>query len=280
MKRKSQRSRLFCFTSYSNERPVCDEFQYQGGVREICPTTGRHHWQCFGYLGEAKTFNSVCKMLPGCHVEIAKGSLVDNERYCSIGKGTGDTTGIVGTEYRIGVRPSQGHRTDLDEAGQLAMSGRMRDVNPSTYVRYHRGLLALYLLHQSPYKGERMVYWFFGPTMTGKTRTAHDMFPNAYVMSSDAGWFDGYQGESDVIIDDYDSGVFSIREFLLLTDRYPHRVKVKGAMVPWQAKNIVFTSHYWPPHYFPTDRWDEVSRRIGVMRKFVAESSITSATSV
>lgn len=271
MKRKAPRFNLFCWTLYNHDEPIKPScFDYQGGVQETCPSTGKLHWQCFGYSRNAMTCTALNKYLPRVHVEPCKGSLEDNEKYCSPGKGCNDTTFVPDTHYLQGDRPAQGHRSDLDLAAKQAMDGDLKAINPATYVKYHRGLQALHNLHSVPYAGPRHVYWFWGDTNTGKSRTAFYMFPHAYRQSSDAGWFDTYCGQPDVIIDDYAEGVLSIREFLCLTDRYPYHVKVKGSMAPWKAVNIVFTSHYPPFRYFPADRWPEVNRRITEIRPFVS----------
>lgn len=279
MKRKRPaRSRLFSMTCFMVDKPqLLDFMEYIGGVQELCPSSGRVHWQCFFYVSDAMSMQSVLKRIPKdwlAHVEISKGTLEQNELYCSVGKGQipADVTGLPGTEFRFGVKPKQGERVDLKVASALAMSGKMLDVNPSTYVRYHRGLHALQLLHMIPYSGPKEVFWYYGPTATGKSLKAFQENPGAYWQSSDAGWFDGYSGQVCIVVDDMEPGTLSVREFNRLTDVYPYHVKVKGTHCPCMARRIIVTSHWHPSEIFSSDRLPEILRRITVLQKFGGEA--------
>lgn len=70
------------------------------------------------------------------------------------------------------------------------------------------------------------------------------MFPEAFTKMADK-WFNGYQDEKQVIIDDVDSshGTDSFGYLLkIITDHYGCRVETKGGMVPLMAEKIVITS--------------------------------------
>lgn len=90
---------------------LCQFFCYQ---LERCPTSGRLHYQ--GYL-ECKSKSSLDRVKtrilknPKAHVEIAKGTAQQNIDYCSKSE-----TCVLDTFKMYGEpRPSQGHRTDLDD---------------------------------------------------------------------------------------------------------------------------------------------------------------------
>lgn len=58
---------------------------------------------------------------------------------------------------------------------------------------------------------ERKVLWFYGGTGTGKTREAvrlcRELYPESWTMIDvSRGWFDGYDGQEAVILDDLRSG--------------------------------------------------------------------------
>lgn len=268
-KTPAARARLFAFTFWTEHQPILERFRYYGGVREKCPKTGTLHWQCFGYLDNPTTLRALLTYIhenvdSKAHVEIARSLLSANENYCSLGKGTTppDTSGIPGTEFRLGSRPHQGHWSALEEAGILAKKGHFQEIPFELYIKFHRGFHALNMLHMNPYRGPRIVHWYWGSSGTGKSWTANQKCPNAYWQSADDRWFCGYNGEDEVVIDEYEDKMFSTRMLLRLLDENPFRVQFKGGAFCWQARFIIITSRQHPSHYVPGDRWEELERRL------------------
>jgi hypothetical protein len=96
-----------------------------------------------------------------------------------------------------------------------------------------------------------IVLW--GRTGTGKTRFCYEQIKDStYWSPGDYQWFDGYEGQRIVIIDDY-RGEYPLPLFLKLLDRYPMRVPVKGSFVEWCPKKIFITSNIEPAHWYQTD---------------------------
>lgn len=76
----------WCFTSFDIENePKFDEkiMEYLGDNREICPETGRVHFQRFVCFKARKRFTYVQKVVPGLHIERAEGSIDENIAYSS-----------------------------------------------------------------------------------------------------------------------------------------------------------------------------------------------------
>lgn len=91
------------------------------------------------------------------------------------------------------------------------------------------------------------VYW--GPTGTGKTHRAWaEASADAFIKSSSNKWWDGYQGQTNVIIDEFD-GQIGITHLLRWLDKYPCSVEVKGGTVPLRACKFWITSNK------PLDDW-------------------------
>jgi len=97
------------------------------------------------------------------------------------------------------------------------------------------------------------------------------MCPEAYIFSPDSnpsgvGWWDGYGGQRDVIIDDFYGGLrFSF--MLQLLDRYPLRLQTKGGSVVLLATRFVITSNKHPSDWYNYDKfgqhaWPAFNRRI------------------
>ena len=90
------------------------------------------------------------------------------------------------------------------------------------------------------------MYWFYGPTGSGKSRCAEEMFPNAYWAMSTGKWWEGYDGQEVVIINDYRKDFCKFHELLNLLDRYPYRVECKGGSRQFTSKTIVITTPLSP----------------------------------
>ena len=50
---------------------------------EVCPNTGRKHWQCFAYAWKKQRFSAFMKMFPKNHIKKMGGNFRENEVYCS-----------------------------------------------------------------------------------------------------------------------------------------------------------------------------------------------------
>ena len=105
-------------------------------------------------------------------------------------------------------------------------------------------LLKKYVEIQRNFK--TFVYWFYGPTGSGKSRCAEEMFPNAYWAMSTGKWWEGYDGQEVVIINDYRKDFCKFHELLNLLDRYPYRVECKGGSRQFTSKTIVITTPLSP----------------------------------
>lgn len=108
--------------------------------KEVCPTTGRPHLQCYGILKTKRRFNQV-KQLPGlanAHFEASRGSPEQNKTYCSK-EGDFEEFGAIPME--------QGARNDFERFRDwvLTLSERPTDADvfiefPSLYGRYRNNI--------------------------------------------------------------------------------------------------------------------------------------------
>ncbi len=109
------------------------------------------------------------------------------------------------------------------------------------------------------------VYW--GHTGTGKTRLAHILTKRRAWVSPSNVWFDGYEGQEDVIFDDFSSEDMNRGMFLRLFDRYPMTVPVKGGFVNWTPKRAFITSNVEPANWYDND--PAILRRLDGIFRFV-----------
>ena len=263
---KQARYRAFSFTwnNYTDEsepRLKALEYKYLVYGKEV-GAAGTPHLQGMITFSNAKTLSSAIKALPGCHVEVAKDPPALAE-YC---KKDGDV-------YEDGTPPvSKKEQGDAEQARwkrarELATSGNMEEIDDDLYVRYYSTFKKI--------KQDHMVipasiatldfHWFCGPSGTGKSKTARELYPDAYIKNSNK-WWDGYAGQDAVIIEEWDPKLDWGASFLKKwADHYAFNAEVKGGTMMARPKTIVVTSNYTIKDCFPDARdWEPLERRFKV----------------
>ena len=184
----------------------------------------------------------------GWHIEVLRGTVDQAIAYCSKEESR-DAREQFGFVER-GTKPVgagvPGHRSDLTDVAAVISDGgglkQVFDVDPGAFIRYQRGINAAIELHARPRDFKTEVFWYWGGTGTGKSRAAHAAAPDAYWKSASDGWWDGYVGNDDVIIDDYRCDFCKFSALLRLFDRYPLRLQIKGGTVQFVSKRIFVTA--------------------------------------
>jgi hypothetical protein len=208
--------------------------------------------------------NEVCDKT---HWEPARGTAEQNIQYC-----TKASTRVAGP-WEFGECNTQGKRNDIERATEMIDEGKsLREVAiecKMTFVKFHKGLKAYEAITKS--RGPRLfgpegpeVWVFWGPTGVGKSRRAHEEWPDAYRKMTNDKWWDGYKGEETVIFDDFKGSSMKLHDFQTIIDRYPIQVEVKGAVIDLSATRYVFTSNKHPSEWYSqeADPDGTVMRRI------------------
>lgn len=204
---------------------------------EEAPSTGTPHIQGYVYYQSMKSFKQM-QALTEKHADLraAKGSTAQNRTYCS----------KSGKFKEHGEAMEQGQRGDLGEVKHLVEeTGSIRKVIESgasfAQMKYALSILP-YVEQIRTWKPK--VVWFHGMTGTGKTKAAFAAFPDPadrYRNNGNLKWWDGYDGQPNVIIDDIRVESIRFVELLSLLDRYEYRVENKGGYRQFLAKNIIIT---------------------------------------
>lgn len=269
MKNEPKSTRSVFYTAYVD---TCDQFLptvpdvlYHIEQTEVCPTTGRLHYQGAIHFNRAYTWPAIHARLPRYHVESVK-SWKDTIDYCSSKGKHVNKPHVAGTQRTFGTPPAQGQRTDWDTLRQHLVTGDLRSIDLQYHVRYPRGIMhSLDIFYEPERSRDIRVIVLWGPSGTGKTRTAYDLTDGKtwWRMEAKHQWYNGYLNHEVAIIDDFDprdSGI-SLRVFLQITDRYEVRAPTKGGFANFKPKLLIFTSNIHPCDWWPSEN-DKVLRRI------------------
>lgn len=264
----SGKSRLWCFTNFDIKFDYNSYFDNSNGnVKyilyglEICPDTGKQHHQGLIYFKNPRaSIKSVASELGSCHVEMCKGNLDDNIKYCS--KDNNIT--------EIGDKPNQGKRIDLDKIKNEIFNGtnveKLIIDNPLLYHQYGRTLNKLedIALRKKFRSWMTEGIWLHGPSGVGKSHLAFlNYHPDThYILPNDNGWWDGYTGQENVIINEFRAGTMHFCELLDLVDKWPKTVKRRNREpAPFLAKKLIITSPEHPSQvYFNLSQYDKLDQ--------------------
>lgn len=234
--------------------------------KETSPTTGTPHLQGTIVFPSQKTLPQAIKLLPGKpHVEICL-DLFASIEYCKKG---GDIT-----EHGIPpVPPKEKGKKEQRrwlEYKDLARQGRFDELPPDiqfrnlNLIKAHR---ADYLLHANYPDTTEKMQWYYGESGTGKSRKARGDHPNAYLKMCNK-WWDGYNEEEVVIIEDFDSKHDVLCHHLKIwADRYPFPGEFKGGARKLRPRLLIVTSNYHPNQiWFKDEDLNPILRRFHVTR--------------
>lgn len=161
--------------------------------------------------------------------------------------------------WEFGSKPlKRNDAHDWAEIKKLAVAGDLDAVPADVYIRYYHTLKAIKKDHLKPPKRTfpRKCFWFWGPTGTGKTRTALEKFPDAYMKMGNK-WWDGYAGEKAIIMEEVGKKQAEwCGDFLKTwTDEWaPFIGEAKGGAVAPDYDHFLVTSNYSLEDLFGHDR--------------------------
>ena len=238
------------------DKYVCKYMVYGREVGE----SGTPHLQGFTSFVNARSLASVIKSLPGCHIEAARDALKAAE-YC---KKDGDFVerGIAP------LAPKEAALKGIAERWELAKAGKFEELEP-IHLKQYQYIHSKYTVVEDRVGLNNI--WIQGKSGCGKSRYVRDSYQLFYSKPMSK-WWDGYDGEEVVLIDDFDPshGKFLAYHLKIWADHYSFNAEVKGGMLKIRPKTIIVTSQY-PIHacFESAEDIEAITRRFTVVDMFV-----------
>ena len=225
---------------------------------------GTPHLQMFAIFPTATRLAAIKKINPRMHAEPANGTSQQASEYC---EKEGDFEKFGTLPVNTGGKSTKEdiYRTCMD----LAKAGKFQDLeaaHPSLWVRHRNVFLSAPrdFGTRIPDLNHLSGIWIWGPAGTGKSRLARECFPEAYQKRINK-WWDGYNNESSVLIEDVDTTHgFISHDLKLWSDRYTFPAEIKGGAITARPRHVVITSQY---HIH--DIWSDPPTRDALNRRMI-----------
>lgn len=237
---------------------------------EICPETKNKHLQIYLEFSKAVSIGEIRKIFShSVRCFSRKGTREQARNYCMDRKKPGGTWGEV-EEYGSFESGGQGKRSDLDGAVSMVVGGKsiteLATTHPRTYVIFGRGLERLkFRIDRGPKWRDMRVEITWGAAGKGKTKPFVDKCEAEKLeyfeldIFSKRLWFDGYDDEPVLLINDPDMEYFTQAYFKKITDGYRWKCETKGGYTWAKWTRVYITSEQDPQYWW--SRMDEGVRR-------------------
>jgi len=241
------------YENYLKKISLLPSFAYTIAQVEECPKTKRHHIQGYTEFHESTPIAVMRSVLVGISsdaCQVSSGNQKQNITYCS----KTDSQILPPIVFGVPLPNQQGKRTDINLTIALVKKTQsMKKVlmsGPSYLAIRMSEKYLQYMETPRPIMHNKLKFiWIHGKTGTGKTRYVYENYINVFRPVTYK-WWESYDGDKTVLIDDFRKDFCKFHELLTLTDIYPFRVQTKGGSRQIQYDTIIFTSPI-----APADMW-------------------------
>jgi hypothetical protein len=261
--------RNWCFTLNNYDGLVdvdlepCPQLKYYIFQEEVGENE-TPHLQGYLQFTRSQRFEFVTALLPGAHIEVQRGSNEQARDYCK----KQDETYRAGPYEGGTFTPSQGTRTDIQEFKAAIDNGatdrELYDNYTGEYFKYQKLVAHCRSLTSTPRTTKTFVTVVLGGSGSGKSHYVYDQVPEAFRYDADSKYWNGFEGQKDVVFDDFRGSWFTYSKLLQILDRYPMRVYPMYGSVNFNPERIWITTTKKISEWYPNHREDleQLLRRI------------------
>lgn len=237
--------------------------QYLRGQTERGNETGYMHWQLLAVFKKKIRLTGVKELFgSSVHAEPSRSEAASEYVWK-------EDTRVEGTQFELGKRLfKRNDAKDWESIWESAKSGDLDAIPASVRVSSYAALKRIEKDYMRPVAIEREVYVYWGATGVGKSRRAwQEAGFEAYPKDPCTKFWDGYQGQEYVVIDEF-RGQIGISHMLRWLDRYPVCIETKGSGCVLRASRIWITSNLDPRDWYPEldqETKDALMRRMNIV---------------
>ncbi len=228
---------------------------------------GNIHFQGTAIFSTLKSIGQMVKLCPGAHWEPAR-SIANSVKYCE------KEESRIDGPWEHGERPKgQGNRSDIESFRTDVLAGMCdRDLARNHFafmLRYPNGVKNIRLTLGIDRTKFSQTLVFYGPPGSGKSFHARLLAShgtgNYYMVPmpkrGEKLWFDGYDGEPTIIIEDF-NGEVARSVLLRLFDESPMSLPVKGSHVSLRNGSFIVTANSHPLQWYSNIGLGPLERRL------------------
>lgn len=223
--------------------------------------SGTPHYQGYVVFAQRKRLSQLKKLSATAHWEVSKGTPIQASDYCKKDGKFIETGELPQPPHAKG---GAANKRKYEEAFAAAKIGDMENIPVDLRIKHYRTFKQIKVDYMPaiPSLDDTCGIWYYGESGVGKSKRARDEFPNAYLKQANK-WWDGYQGEEEVIIDDFDPSHACLAHYMKIwADHYAFLGETKGGMIKIRPKTIIVTSQYDIDEIFPDPKTqDALCRR-------------------
>lgn len=257
-KKFSIRCHTVCFTAYGKDieddaegylRQLASTCGWVLGQKECCPDTKRLHIQGMAWHKDACRWTSLIKH--GDHVEKCADP-TKSITYCSKEESRVDGPWEFGDRPTWNVKGSklaiqaEKNKTLIEKSiTELVNEGHVPFTSVPSLIKAKQ---FWNMINPGEEKEKKQNIWIYGDPGCGKTRFVKETFKDSLYEKPMNKWWDGYNLEDNVLIDDFDKQGTCLGHYLKIWgDRYfGWKGETKGGTIKPNFKRMLITSNYHP----------------------------------